>query len=55
VSCFKNNIKVYIKFTLKELQHVSVLQLNHQWGAYLFMLNKVTVVKVVHWNISACG
>jgi len=48
VSCLKNNINIYIKFTLKQLQHVSVLQLNHQWGAHSFILTKVTVVKIVH-------
>jgi len=30
----KNNIKIYIKITLKQLRHVSVLQLHHHQGAH---------------------
>ena len=33
-SSLKNNIKTYIKITLKQLRHVSVLQLHHHQGAH---------------------
>jgi len=43
VSCLKKTI---LKFTLKQLRHVSVLQLHHHQGAHWFVLMIVTVVKI---------
>jgi len=37
-----------LQFTLKQLRHVSVLQLHHHKGAHQFVLTKVTIVKIVH-------
>jgi len=48
MSCLKkNNIKIYIK----QLRHVSVLQLHHHQGAHEFVLTKVTVVKIDHSDV----
>jgi len=44
VSCLRKTI---LKFTLKQLRHVSV-QSHHHQGAHLFALTEVTVVKIVH-------
>jgi len=40
--------KTILKFTLKQIRRVSVLQLHHHRGGHSFVLTKVTVVKVVH-------
>ena len=44
VSCLKNNIKIYIKITLKQLRHVWVLQLHHHQGVFdtlLFITDQI--------------
>ena len=41
-------LKTILKFTLKQLRHVSVLQLHNHQGTYYFVLTEVTVVKIVH-------
>ena len=50
VRCLKKTI---LKFTLKQLRHVSVLQLHHHQGAHYFALTKATVVKL-DWSVYTC-
>jgi hypothetical protein len=45
-NCLKNNFKIYIKMTLKQLQHVSVQSPSSE--SALFELAKVTVVKIIN-------
>jgi len=40
-------LKFILKFTFKQLQHVSILQLHYRQGAHSFMLTEVTVVQTV--------
>jgi hypothetical protein len=46
VNSLKNNIKVYIKIDIKQLQHVSMQSPSS--GSALFCLVKVTVVKIIN-------
>ena len=48
VRCLKKNVlKFTLKFTLKQLRHVSVLQLHRHQGTHKFVLTKVTVVNIL--------
>ena len=47
VSCLKKILKFTLKFTLKQLRHVSVLQLHHHHQAHQLVLTKVTVIKLL--------
>jgi hypothetical protein len=44
VNCPKNNFKIYIKLTLKQLQHVSVRS-NHRQGVHYLCLLKLQLLK----------
>jgi hypothetical protein len=45
-NCFKNNFKIYVKFTLKQLLQFSVQALS--LGNALFELANVAVVKIIN-------
>jgi hypothetical protein len=47
VSCFKNNIKIYIKIYIKTAPTCFVA-VKPSSGSALFVLTKVTVVTIVH-------
>jgi hypothetical protein len=46
VNCLRDNFKFTLKFTLKQLRHVSVQSPSS--GSALFVLAKVTVVKIAN-------
>jgi hypothetical protein len=48
VNCLKNNFKIYIKINIKTVRHVSVLSVTPSSGSALFVLAKVTVVKIAN-------
>jgi hypothetical protein len=48
-------LKLILKFTLKQLRHVSVLSVTPSSGSALFVLAKVTVVKIANYGTSVCG
>jgi hypothetical protein len=48
-------LKTTLKFTLKQLRHVSVLSVTPSSGSVLFVLAKVTLSKIANYGTSVCG
>jgi hypothetical protein len=47
-------LKTILKFTLKQLRHVSVQSVTPSTGGAIFVLAKVTLVKIANYGTSVC-